>query len=48
MNMLHMLLGGGEERGEAANGGKTIKFHDPDPRNPQDHDDISLFYLQVE
>lgn len=39
---------GGQEDGEAANGGKTIKFHDPDPRNPQDHDDISLFYLKVE
>lgn len=39
---------GGSESGEAASGGKAIKFHNPDPLNKQDHDDISLFSLVVE
>jgi hypothetical protein len=39
---------GGSESGEAASGGKAIKFHNPDPMNKQDHDDISLFSLVVE
>lgn len=37
----------GTEGDQAASGGKAIKFHNPDPLNPQDHDDISLFCLRI-